>query len=73
MKKSFKLVGLGCANCAAKMEEAISKLPEVSAVTINFLTTKMTIEGEREDMENIVTAAAKIIKSYEPDVEITKA
>ena len=73
MKKSFKLVGLGCANCAAKMENAISKLPEVSAVTINFLTTRMTIEAEREQMEGIVAAAEKIIKNYEPDVKIEKA
>ena len=73
MKKSFRLVGLGCANCAAKMENAISKLPEVSAVSINFLTTRMTIEAEREQMEGIVAAAEKIIKNYEPDVKIEKA
>ena len=73
MKKSFKLVGLGCANCAAKMENAISKLPEVAAVTISFLTTRMTIEAEREQMEGIVAAAEKIIKNYEPDVKIEKA
>ena len=73
MKKSFKLVGLGCANCAAKMENTISKLHEVSAVTINFLTTRMTIEAEREQMEGIVAAAEKIIKNYEPDVKIEKA
>jgi copper chaperone CopZ len=73
MKKSFKLVGLGCANCAAKMEAAISKLPEVAAVSINFLTTKMTIEAEREQMDNIVSAAQKIVKNYEPDVKIEKA
>ena len=73
MKKSFKIDNLDCANCAAKMENAISKLPEVSAVTINFLTTRMTIEAEREQMEGIVAAAEKIIKNYEPDVKIEKA
>ena len=55
------------------MEAAISKLPEVSAVSINFLTTKMTIEAEREQMDNIVSAAQKIVKNYEPDVKIEKA
>jgi len=73
MKKSFKLVGLGCANCAAKMENAISKLPEVSSVSINFLTTRMTIEAEREQMDGIIAAAQKIVKNYEPDVKIEKA
>ena len=73
MKKSFRLVGLGCANCAATMEAAISKLPEVSAISVNFLTTKMTIEAEREQMDGIIAAAQKIVKNYEPDVKIEKA
>ena len=73
MKKKFKLEDLDCANCAAKMENAISKLPEVSAVSINFLTTRMTIEAEREQMDAIVAAAQKIVKNYEPDVKIEKA
>ena len=29
MKKKFKLEDLDCANCAAKMEEAIKKIPGV--------------------------------------------
>ena len=29
MKKSFKLIGLDCANCAAKIEHAIRGLPDV--------------------------------------------
>ena len=37
MKKIFKLNGLECANCAAKMENAINKLDGVDNVTINFL------------------------------------
>ena len=33
MKKRFKLVDLDCANCAAKMETAIKKLPGVTGAT----------------------------------------
>ncbi len=33
MKKKFKLQDLDCANCAAKMEEAIKKLPGVHSAT----------------------------------------
>ena len=73
VKRVYILKNLGCANCAAKMEDAISKLPEVSAVSINFLTTKMTIEAEREQMDGIIAAAQKIVKNYEPDVKIEKA
>ena len=37
MKKKFILEGLGCANCASKMEKAISKLPGVNEASINFM------------------------------------
>ena len=30
MKKKFKLEDLDCANCAAKMEDAIKKIPGVN-------------------------------------------
>ena len=36
MKKHFKLRDLDCANCAAKMEDAIRKLPGVNSATVSF-------------------------------------
>ncbi len=68
MKKVFRLVGLGCANCAAKMERAICKLDGVESATISFLTTKLTINANEGEMDNIIEAARKIIKDNEPDV-----
>jgi copper chaperone CopZ len=72
MKKKFRLEGLDCANCATKMERAISKLDGVKDVTINFITTKLIIEGEDEKMPSIIDAAEKIIKSIESDVVMKK-
>lgn len=73
MKKTFRLEGLGCANCAAKMERAINELDGVQNATVNFMTTKMVIEGEDEKMSVIVEAAERIVKKIEPDVIIKKA
>lgn len=73
MKKTFRLEGLGCANCAAKMEKAINELDGVANATVNFMTTKMVIEGEESKMDTIVTSAEKIIKKIEPDVVVKKA
>ena len=73
MKKKFNLEGLGCANCAAKMEDAIKKLDGVSDAAVNFMTAKMTIEGEDEKMAGIVEEARKIISRIEPDVVVKKA
>jgi len=68
MKKTFKLMGLECANCAAKMENDINKLAGVKQATVNFLTTKMVIEAEDDKMPEIVEEAKKIICKYEPHV-----
>lgn len=73
MKKKFLLKGLGCANCAAKMENAICKLDGVQDATVNFMTSRLIIEGEEEKMPVIIQEAEKIIKKLEPDVRITKA
>jgi len=72
MKKKFLLEGLGCANCAAKMEEAINKLEGVEDATVNFLTQKLTIVGEDKKMPSVVKEAEKIIKKIEPQVVMKK-
>jgi len=73
IKKKFILEGIECANCAAKMERAINKLDGVKEATVNFLTAKLTIEGEDEKMPTIIQEAEKIIKKIEPQVVMKKA
>ena len=73
MTKRFRLQGLGCANCASKMESAINKLEGVKEASVNFMTTKMFIEGDEDKMPSIVQEAEKIIKKFEPDVVMKKA
>lgn len=72
MKKSFRLVGLGCANCAAKMERDIQKLPGVSKATVSFMTTRMTIEADDDKFDEIIKKATEIINKYEPDVVVKR-
>ena len=73
MKKVCRLDGLGCATCAAKIESAVSKLEGVSSASVNFMTTKMVIEGEDARMEEIMEKATAIVKKVEPDVIVRKA
>ena len=68
MKKTYKLIDLDCANCAAKMEAAIKKLPGVTNATVSFLTQKMTIEAD--DVDAIIKDVVKCIKKVEPDCEV---
>jgi cation transport ATPase len=65
MKKKFILEGLDCANCAAKMEKAINELDGVKEATVNFMTTKLVIDGEDEKMPTIIAEAEKIVKKIE--------
>ena len=70
MKKTYKLIDLDCANCARKMEDAIRKIDGVTAVSVNFLTQKMTLEAEDAKFDSALQAAVKACKKVEPDCEI---
>lgn len=70
MKKTYKMIDLECAHCAAKMEDGIKKLPGVTDASVNFLTQKMTIEGADERFDEIVAQAVKVCKKIEPDCQV---
>ena len=70
MKKVFKLKDLDCANCAAKMEEGIKKIPGVTDAKVNFLTQKMTIESETDDFDALMKTVVNLCGKIEPDMEI---
>ena len=70
MKKTFKMIDLDCANCAAKMENAIKKIDGVSDASVNFMSQKMTIEADDARFDEIVKEAVKICKKVEPDCQV---
>ena len=72
MKKTFKLIDLDCANCAAKMEDAIRSLSHVQSVSINFLTQKMVLEAEDQWFDQVIEQAVKCCKKIDPDCTIQR-
>ena len=70
MKKVFKMKDLDCANCAAKMEEGIKKIPGIKNVSVNFMMQKMTIETDTDDLDALMKEVARICSKIEPDCEI---
>lgn len=72
MKKVFKLQDLGCANCAAKMENSIKKLDGVKDVRIAFMTQKLTLDAEDSRFEEILDQACRICSKFEPDMVILR-
>ncbi|WP_026198895.1 cation transporter [Desulfitobacterium hafniense] len=73
MKKSFRLEGLDCANCAAKIEKEIKALDGVTDVTVNAMTTKMVLVADDGKMDEIIKTAEKIVKKHEPHIVMKKA
>ncbi len=70
MKKTFKLVDLDCANCAAKMETAIKKIPGVKNASVSFMTQKLTLEADDGVFQDVLNKAVECCKKVEPDCVI---
>lgn len=70
MKKRFDLIDLDCANCAAKMEEAIKKIDGVIDANVSFMAQKLTLEADEENFDKIMKQVVKTVKKVEPDCEI---
>ncbi len=70
MKKKFKMQDLDCANCAAKMEEAIKKIEGVEDATVSFMMQKLTIEADEDRMDEIMEQVIAVCKKVEPDCKI---
>ncbi len=72
MRKVFKLQDLDCANCAAKMEDAIKKLDGVNSASMNFMTQKLVLDVEDGTLDTVLDEAEKICKKIEPDMVILR-
>jgi copper chaperone CopZ len=70
MKKKFKLVDLDCANCAAKMEDAIKRIDGVTDANVSFMTQKMTVEADENKFDEIMKEVVQVCNKVEPDCKI---
>ncbi len=70
MKKKFKMQDLDCANCAAKMEDAIRHIEGVTDATVSFMTQKLTIEADEERFDEIMKEVVSVCAKVEPDCKI---
>lgn len=68
----FRLSGLDCADCAAKLEKRIAALAGVQAVTLNFGAGKMTVNHSIKD-QDIIAAVAQAGYQAVTDREAGKA
>lgn len=70
MKKTYK-VEVDCANCAAKMEEAVKSTKGVKDASLSFMTLKLKVEFDEDaDVDAVMKEALKNCKKVEDDCEI---
>ncbi|MCI8566490.1 MAG: heavy-metal-associated domain-containing protein [Lachnospiraceae bacterium] len=69
MQKKFK-IEVDCANCAAKMEEAVRKIDGVTNASVSFMAQKMVIEADDSRFDSIMKDVVKACKKVEPDCEV---
>ena len=69
MKKHYKFE-IDCANCAAKVEEAIKKIYGVNGATVSFMTQKLTLDADDARYDEILQQVITTAKKIEPDCEL---
>ena len=69
-RKKYNLTDLDCANCAAKMEDAIKKIDGVNDANVSFMAQKLTIDADESRFDSIMKEVAAVCRKVEPDCVI---
>lgn len=70
MLKKYKLIGLGCAHCAEKMEREIQKIKGVDTASVIFMTSKLLLDAEESKHPEILAEAQRVITKIEKNCKI---
>ena len=54
----YNITGMSCAACSARVERAVSKLPNVDEVSVNLLTNTMSVKGNAKSSDIIAAVEA---------------
>ena len=72
MRKSYRLDEIDCANCARKLQEELAKLDGVDAVSVNFMTQKLTLSAADDRFDDVLGRVVALAAKIEPDCEIVR-
>lgn len=70
MIKKYEILGMCCANCAAKIEEKIAKISGVNDVAINHISRQILLDFDESNAAQILSAAQDAMSRIEPDMKI---
>lgn len=67
----YKIVGLDCANCALKVENALNKNPKIGKVSLNFNEALLLIQNDTNpDYETLRVLVEKSAQDVEDEIKI---
>ncbi|MDC3416765.1 heavy metal translocating P-type ATPase [Aquibacillus salsiterrae] len=70
IKQEYLLEGLDCANCAAKIENGVSKVKGVDNCSVNFATKTISFDVEEQQHSEVSGNAKKVITKLEPGIDV---
>lgn len=70
-KITLNLEGLGCANCAAKIEARAKNISGIENVILDFSRSKLTFEKKDVDVDSAINEIKSIVNALEPDVIVS--
>lgn len=72
-KKTLILYGLGCSNCAAKIEKEVGNIAGVKTASVDFVSKRLVIEfNSKRDEKRIVDEASKIARRIEAGIKVAE-
>ncbi len=69
--KEYKVDGMSCAVCSARVEKAVSNLDGVTSCSVSLLTNSMTVDGSATDGEIIAAVEKAGYKASQKESEKT--
>lgn len=69
-KKEYILEGLCCANCAARIEQEVGELAEVTEANVNLMNNILSVTLDGTDYGNLTELVKKIVAAHEPSVKV---
>lgn len=77
IKKTVKIVGLDCANCARELEEELNKIENVKSATVDFVGGKVIFECEENAVDAVIYCCnhfedAKIVEEEEASAPLVE-
>ena len=69
--RKYRIDGLDCADCASKLEHALSKIEGVSHMRVSFINSCLSFDCDKKDEERILKEIKEVTMQEEPEAHIS--